>query len=173
MRKIVSLISLSKILAFAIISSAIYARPLYRVIISIIPRELVSIIIGTILIAATGYTALLSFQKISSYKAQDIVQLIFKLLILSTVFTGLFLTLELPEERIHIILFAVLGALRGYEIKEKNIYKAYLKTAYFILLTSLCAEGLQGLLPDRYADIRDVAVDFLSGNMGWLLMAIL
>lgn len=84
------------------------------------------------------------------------------LLYLSIGITSCFL-LELPEERIHILLFSSLGFLLGVHSQRPALQWILLG-----LLVAVMDEGLQTLLPYRVGDLRDIIINSLSLLLGAL-----
>lgn len=84
------------------------------------------------------------------------------LLYLSTGITSCFL-LELPEERIHILLFGSLGFLLGVHSQRPALQWILLG-----LLVAVLDEGLQALLSYRVGDLRDIIINSLSLLLGAL-----
>jgi hypothetical protein len=139
-----------------ILSAAFYARPLYNFLLTFLPRVYIVFIVGGILLGC-----LVGLIKRALSRNWGIS----KYLELSVAFAGLgalFYVLDLPEEKIHILLFGFLGVLRIIEDPKRNLFKAVL----FVISFSLLSEGLQALLPSRVADTRDIAVDSASGFLG-------
>ena len=69
--------------------------------------------------------------------------------------------LELPEERVHVLLFGFLGFLLGTH--------SALSTGKWLALgltVGILDEGIQALLPYRVGDIRDIIINTLSLLLG-------
>ena len=71
--------------------------------------------------------------------------------------------LELPEERVHIVLFGFLGFLLGI-----HSHRPASQWLLFGLLLAVLDEGLQTLLPYRVGDLRDIIINSLSLLLGAL-----
>jgi hypothetical protein len=71
--------------------------------------------------------------------------------------------LELPEERVHILLFGFLGFLLGVHSQRPALQWILLG-----LLVAVLDEGLQALLPYRVGDLRDIIINSLSLLLGAL-----
>ena len=76
------------------------------------------------------------------------------------------LALKIPEERIHLLEFGLLGILAPASLGGKNGGGNYLRALLFIFLVGLLDEGFQWLLPDRVGDWRDVFFNSLGGIWG-------
>lgn len=72
--------------------------------------------------------------------------------------------LELPEERVHIILFGFLGFLLGVHSQRPALQWILLG-----LIIAALDEGLQALLPYRVGDLRDIIINSLSLLLGALV----
>lgn len=75
--------------------------------------------------------------------------------------------IEIPEERVHFLEYGILGWL---------VYKAgkdwdwpVLLSLLFCTAVGLVDELIQGILPNRYWDIRDVGFNAIGGLMGVLV----
>ncbi|MBF0609893.1 MAG: VanZ family protein [Magnetococcales bacterium] len=82
---------------------------------------------------------------------------------------GLAVSIRNPTERLHVIGYLVLGGLlylaSDKPQSKKHLFFLALATAF----TGLTDEAIQGLLPHRYWDIKDVGVDAVGGGLGvWL-----
>ena len=84
------------------------------------------------------------------------------LIYLSIGITSCFL-LELPEERVHILLFGFLGFLLGIHSQRPALHWILLG-----LIIAALDEGLQALLPYRVGDLRDIIINALSLLLGTL-----
>lgn len=79
--------------------------------------------------------------------------------------------LPLPEERIHLVQFGLLGLLACPSLKGREnggwiwLWKPFL----FVLLIGAADEVLQWFLPDRVFDTRDILFNALGGVWGILL----
>lgn len=76
------------------------------------------------------------------------------------------LALKIPEERIHLLEYGLLGILAPASLGGKNGGGIYLRALLFIFLVGLLDEGFQWLLPDRVGDWRDVGFNTLGGVWG-------
>ena len=75
---------------------------------------------------------------------------------------GLWLV-PLPEEQLHFLVFGVFGALT-FALFEPG------KAAAIAIAVAIADELLQGALPDRFFDVRDIAMNSASAlGGGWLL----
>lgn len=76
------------------------------------------------------------------------------------------LALKIPEERIHLLEYGLLGILAPASLSSKNGGGNYLRALLFIFLVGLLDEGFQWLLPDRVGDWRDICFNSLGGIWG-------
>lgn len=79
--------------------------------------------------------------------------------------------LHLPEERIHLVQFGLLGLLSCPSLKgrEDGGWIWLWKPLLFVLLIGAADEVLQWFLPDRFFDTRDILFNTLGGVWGILL----
>ncbi len=154
----------SLFLSFFIIGIAPWARKILRFIYSHIEREnasqwlKISFMIGFIL---------LTFYFINRLKKIDFKPLSFLFLFPFLPFAILFFKIKLPEEKIHLMEYSLLGLL---------LYKDYIKgkvklslSISFIIILSFLDELFQLILPDRIFDYRDIIFNFTGGLAGWSL----
>jgi len=151
-----------------ILSSAFYARPLYRALLLVFPRQYVTLIVALLICGAAFLLGVALFKSFLVLEKKEIFFRLLQFFLALAAIIIVFLNLDLPEEKIHLILYALLGAFRSYELKEEAGIKSYLKAAALVLGFSICSELIQALLPDRFGDPRDVVVDLLSGISGIL-----
>lgn len=89
----------------------------------------------------------------------------------AVVFGAAVLLAGLPEEKLHFLEYGLLGALFYHACRERARRKATgrLRAALVAAaLTSLAGwgdEGIQGLLPNRYYDLRDILWNLLGGTL--------
>jgi len=79
--------------------------------------------------------------------------------------------LPLPEERIHLVQFGLLGLLACPSFKEGDIggWIWIWKPLLFVFSVGAADEVLQWFLPDRVFDLRDILFNTLGGIWGILL----
>lgn len=188
MIKYITKIQKSFYLGILIITSSFYARPLYRYILKIIPRDLVTVLtfasiifVGAILIKfnASNKNLISNFIYKKNYLRKKL--FCFLSLLLAVVF--LFSILKLPEERIHIFLYLLLGVIRVREVllsinnpiqmTRKNYLLIILKAFFTVFIVSSCAEILQSTIPERVGDPYDVLLDTTSGLIGIIFYLLL
>ena len=159
----------SLIWGFTIVSSAFFARSLYNTIISVVPRFYIGIFVAAVLLSTLTFVTC----KVSGFlknRPRISTGMVLQLILSCGVLGVLFYSLDLPEEKIHILLYSSLGALRLFEIQDKN---KIFQVAEFVFLFSLMSECLQGVIPGRFYDIRDIGIDTLSGAAGAALMGVI
>ena len=78
--------------------------------------------------------------------------------------------LKLPQERMHILEYGLLGWLAGRDIikKDKKI-KGIILACLFSISVGLLDEGFQRILPYRVFEIRDIRINVLGGIWGVVL----
>ena len=84
---------------------------------------------------------------------------------------GYSFSLPLPEERIHLVQFGLLGLLAcsSYKRKTTGFLSWVWRPFLFIFLVGVADEVLQWFLPDRVFDLRDILFNTLGGIWGILL----
>ncbi|MFH1038008.1 MAG: VanZ family protein [PVC group bacterium] len=80
-------------------------------------------------------------------------------------------TLRLPEERIHLVQFGLLGLLACPSLKGQASggWRWLWKPLLFVSLVGAADEVFQWFLPDRFFDLRDILFNALGGVWGILL----
>ena len=69
----------------------------------------------------------------------------------------MFMTLKLPEERLHFFEYGVLGYMGGWVLDAVGHFKHRFKTGLFVLFgLGLLDELIQGILPNRVFDLHDI-----------------
>lgn len=75
-------------------------------------------------------------------------------------------------ERFHLLMYGILSCIVFWalklDVKRKRIY---LYTTILVFLLSVIDELIQGILPMRVFDVRDISMNWLSGGMGELFIA--
>lgn len=82
---------------------------------------------------------------------------------------GYSFSLPLPEERIHLVQFGLLGLLACPSLKGREESGWIWKPLLFVFLVGVSDEVLQWFLPDRVFDLRDILFNTLGGIWGLLL----
>jgi len=78
--------------------------------------------------------------------------------------------LEIPEEKIHILEFSILGWFVSRDLIKKNKkLKGFVFTVLFITLVGVLDEAFQAVLPYRYFQWRDIALNIAGGSWGVFL----
>jgi VanZ family protein len=90
---------------------------------------------------------------------------ILALLAIALVYAAAIFPMDSPEEKIHFIEYGVV-ALLAYEAFP--VRRRYLTAAVFVLAAGWIDELIQGLLPTRYYDLRDVAFNAAAGLLALL-----
>lgn len=78
--------------------------------------------------------------------------------------------MKIPQEKIHILEYGLLGWLAGRDMlqKDKKI-KGIILACLFSISTGLLDEGFQKILPYRVFEVRDIRVNVLAGIWGVVL----
>ncbi len=78
--------------------------------------------------------------------------------------------LEIPEERIHVLEFSILGWLASRDLnKTKKSFKGFVFAFAFIILVGAVDEAFQAVLPYRYFQWRDIIFNIAGGGWGIFL----
>ncbi len=99
-----------------------------------------------------------------------------RLLMAALSFAGIVLFLKgmrVPEERVHIFQYGLLGFLVATACRERGWKQAVGAALLVVFLVSGADELFQAFLPDRVGDIRDVGFGCLGGGWGAFLSALL
>jgi len=81
--------------------------------------------------------------------------------------------IKYPEERIHFLEYAILGILLYFAMREKIKGKSiFFFISFFVFLIGFGDEIIQGLLPNRVYDPRDVIMNFIGGVIGELILIV-
>lgn len=149
-------------LSALIIGIAPWARRILRAIYSFIGREQASFMLKIFFLTGIfiGILYILSRMKKIKISLPS-----FFLLLPVVPFTFLFLKIKLPEEKIHLIEYALLGLL-VYKDFFKGRIKLYLSILFLIIVASL-DEIFQSILPDRIFDWRDIFFNSVGGFTGF------
>lgn len=127
--------------------------------------------IGPIVIVALAFLAALVyvFKQLYSHRLLRI----FCMIIVASLY-ALFLKYlgKIPIERIHLLEYGILAifAKRAFDNRTSG-FLPYLFSAALVAVTGFGDELIQGVLPDRYFDWRDVMTNALSGVLGLMLWA--
>lgn len=82
--------------------------------------------------------------------------------------------MDSPEEKIHFIEYGVVGLLADAASPASwSPRKRFLLCELFVVAAGWTDEGIQGLLPNRYYDLRDVAFNAAAGVMALTVLAVL
>ncbi len=75
-------------------------------------------------------------------------------------------TLGIPEERTHLVLYAMLGISAAADFKQKGAGRAFIMAAIFTAIIGVAEELFQKLLPYRVCELRDMALNIVFGIWG-------
>ena len=78
--------------------------------------------------------------------------------------------IKIPEERIHILEYAILGWFAGRDlIKTNKKIKGAILACIFCTIVGILDEIFQAILPYRVYDLRDIVFNSLGGAWGLIL----
>ena len=80
-----------------------------------------------------------------------------------------------PEEQIHFFQYGLVGVFfsRALELHTKSTLKIFIGAFILASLAGWLDEILQGLLPNRHYDIRDIYLNAMSAFLGLLLFRLI
>ena len=141
-----------------------------EILLSLIKQDLITVIVTTVYIVASGVALWIM---LVVYRIRDIAAYIL-MSMLALVVVYFMSGLEVQQERVHFIQYAVLtmGILWCFEGSR-------LKKATWIIAIALSSlagfidESIQGIVPNRYFDMRDVGLNALASLVGAGFFAIL
>ena len=83
-------------------------------------------------------------------------------------------TIHLPEEEIHFFEYGMVGILFARAIAEhvQEKWKIFMGALILSGLAGWLDEGIQGLMPTRHYDLRDVVLNIVSASMGLAIFLI-
>ncbi|HEX8617146.1 MAG TPA: VanZ family protein [Thermoanaerobaculia bacterium] len=84
-----------------------------------------------------------------------------KLLAIGAVYASAIVPMQSPEEKIHFIEYGLVALLAL--ASWPHVRRPYITSAIFTLAAGWIDEGIQGLLPTRFYDLRDVAFNAAAG----------
>jgi phosphoglycerol transferase MdoB-like AlkP superfamily enzyme len=95
------------------------------------------------------------------------------LLVIGVAYAAVIYPMERAEEKIHFIEYGVVAMLaHGAAPRTWSNAKRVLACALFVTAAGWIDEGIQGLLPSRIYDLRDVAFNAAAGVMALVAIAI-
>jgi VanZ like family len=90
-------------------------------------------------------------------------------IIIFTLGIGFAMFMPLPEERVHIIKFGILGMLLSRDFSYISNFKSYVLPILLAALVAALDEFIQYFVPGRVADYRDVIFGIVGAIWGVLL----
>jgi hypothetical protein len=93
-------------------------------------------------------------------------RMLLSLVAVAAVYAIVIWPMDSPEEKIHFIEYGVV-ALLAYAS-----FRRYVASALFVLAVGWIDEGIQGLLPSRFYDLRDVAFNAAAGVLALAALAV-
>lgn len=91
-----------------------------------------------------------------------------RLTLAALLLTAAFVLAKTPEERLHFLTYSLLGWLLAWSLEEKV---SPLLPLLLVWLAGTGDELIQGWLPDRVFDLRDILFNGLAGTVGTALFA--
>ena len=128
-------------------------------------KELLQIASVSVFLFSLGCVALIRWRKIRPYQKIIRLALVFILIVGGII-------LKLPEERMHLVQYGILGGLVSWAFwagKQKTVLKYSLSCA-LVWLIGYGDELIQYFLPSRVYDVKDVLLNGFSGMVGLLLL---
>ncbi len=93
-------------------------------------------------------------------------KMLLRLTLVALLLTAAFVLANTPEERLHFLTYSLLGWLFAWSLEEKKVSPLLL-----VWLAGTGDELIQGLLPNRVFDLRDILFNGLAGTAGTALFA--
>lgn len=158
---------LTCIWALFIVLSASFMRQLFNLSLSIVSRDAISILIWLSFFCLIGGVALFVV-KSKAFKIKNG----FFVLIPVLLAVLLALSMDLPEERVHVLKYGLLGFLLAQDCSGASLKNPFGWVCLFGLCVGLTDELFQWILPYRVGDLRDVCFDAVSTFLGgWIFFA--
>ncbi|MDP2939835.1 MAG: VanZ family protein [Candidatus Omnitrophota bacterium] len=155
------------VIAIFIIISASFARQVMNYIKANFGEKGFAVLIGSVFI--------ISFSLFLFFIIKNSFNFLKTLLEISLLFLGLILTwqIKLPEEKIHILEYAVLGWFSCRDLIKVNLRtKGTILASVFCIAIGLLDEIFQAILPYRFFQFRDIALNSLGGSWGVILYSL-
>jgi len=113
---------------------------------------------------------LVALQLVRALSRKRYAHLLFLVLLVLSFFPAYF-NLNISMERFHLMLYGVLGMLIFRTLAPARYsLRFYLLSLNLLLAVSVLDEVIQGWVPGRYYDIRDIGINLFSGVIGLLIM---
>ncbi len=123
--------------------------------------------VNIFLVACLSGIVILFFRK---YKVTDFPGYVLLLIVLSGYVYGL-TTITYPEEKIHFVEYGILAYLVFRALRlDHGAWTAYAGAFALTAALGWADEGIQHLLPNRYYQTSDVALNAVSGLLGLILV---
>ena len=151
--------------AVSILAFAAVARPIQKYLRTTLESDGMMLFMLAIFLAGG-----ILFAYISRFWKLPRKNIVFTMIIfLAGVFSSFYL--KLPEERIHLVQFGLLGLLAcpSWRGRAPGRWRWIWKPLLFVFLIGVADEVWQGILPDRVFDLRDILFNSLGGVWGILL----
>jgi len=95
-------------------------------------------------------------------------------LLLGGMVSGTLFLLPLPEERLHVVEYGILGWLLGWALSRSGKWPTWWGAGVLLAWLIGCGdEMIQRLLPNRVFDVHDILLNGIAGMIGLTIFAIL
>ena len=151
--------------AVSILAFAAVARPIQKYLRTILESEGMMLFVLAVFLAGG-----ILFIYISRFWKLPLKNIVFTMIIFLAGLIYSF-SLHLPEERIHLVQFGLLGLLAcpSWRGRSAGRWRWIWRPLLFVSLVGAADEVWQGILPDRFFDLRDILFNALGGAWGILL----
>ena len=136
--------------------------PIARLVLNTLYETLGAFNLG--LLVNTFLVSVSSFIAIQMYRRKGLTSLV-RLLLLGTLLLTIILNLERPEERLHFLEYGLLGFLFVKAFNSTSV-RTLTFSALLVTLVGSIDELIQGFLPNRVGDLRDVLMNAVGGLLG-------
>lgn len=144
--------------ALYIWTSAFYMRQVLTIFYNTIGRGYLSIAVALLFCVGALYV-------IKDMMASSLIRRV-TIVVLLLFVTSYALTLQMPEERAHLVVFAVMGWTLSRDVSALPFPQRFIIAALGVGIVAIIDEGLQWFIPWRVCDIRDVGFDCIGGLAG-------
>lgn len=148
------------ILSFLIIGIVPWARRILRFIYSLTGREFIALWLKILFLTGIFIGIIYFLKKKIKISPPSLL-----FLVPAIPFTILFFKIKLPEEKVHLLEYALLGLLIYRDFFKGRI--GLLSSVFFIITVAFLDELFQLILPDRFFDYRDIIFNVSGGFTGF------
>jgi len=155
------------------VSGLTIALGLYIIISSTFMLQVRNFFVGIFGEGPIGFLFLVSFSVLAAFYTLHIFRMrvpFLKITFSVSVFLLAYLLISKQEyfaEKLHVVEYGLLGFLLLRDLLEKRDYLKNIAVAvFFICVVSFLDEGLQGILPYRFFEFKDISTNIISGLLG-------